>query len=61
MPQERLEESRRQEVFRALVEAQDQGVGVVGSRKEVAKRFGLSDRQVRRIEEEGLAHQWPPL
>jgi hypothetical protein len=61
MSEERLVESRRQEVFRALVEAQDRGVGVVGSRKEVAKRFGLSDRQIRQIEHEGLNNDWPPL
>jgi hypothetical protein len=30
MPEERLAESRRQEVFRALVEAQDRGRGWSG-------------------------------
>jgi hypothetical protein len=37
------------------------GMGVVRSRKEVAERFGISDREVRRIEEEGIDGGWPPL
>jgi hypothetical protein len=45
----------RKAVFLALVEAQDAGRGVVLSRKEVAERFGIADREVRRIEQEGLA------
>ncbi len=56
-----LAEGQRQEVFLALVTAQDQGVGVVKSRKGVAETFGLTDRQVRQIEAEGLEAGWPPL
>jgi hypothetical protein len=51
----------RMEAFRALVEAQDGGEGVVESRKAVAKRFGLTRRQLLRIEAEGLDAGWPPL
>ena len=51
----------RKAVFLALVAAQDMGMGVVRSRKEVAEQFGLSDREVRRIEQEGLDAGWPPL
>ena len=51
----RLSEEERKAVFLALVEAQDAGRGVVLSRKEVAERFGITDREVRRIEQEGLA------
>ena len=51
----------RKAVFLALVEAQDAGRGVVLSRKEVAERFGITDREVRRIEQEGLDASWPPL
>jgi len=57
----RLSEDERRAVFLALVAAQDMGMGVVRSRKEVAGQFGLSDREVRRIEEEGLDAGWPPL
>ena len=56
-----LPEPRRQEVFLALVEAQDQGTAVAQSRKLIAERFGLSENQIREIEREGLDRQWPPL
>ena len=56
-----LSEARRKEIFSALVEAQDQKMTVAESRKEVAKRFGLSLSQVRKIEQEGLDNDWPPL
>jgi hypothetical protein len=54
-------ESRRMEIFQALVETQDQDVGVAQSRKLVADRFGVSESQVKRIEQEGLDNEWPPL
>jgi hypothetical protein len=52
---------RRQDIFRALVESQDGGLTVVASRAEVARRFSVTEEQVREIEREGLANQWPPL
>jgi hypothetical protein len=54
-------EARRMEIFQALVEAQDQAVGVAKSRQLVADRFGVSELQVREIEQEGLDREWPPL
>jgi hypothetical protein len=54
-------EALRKEIFMALVEAQDRNVGVARSRQLVAEQFGLSESQVRMIEEEGLDHEWPPL
>ena len=59
--EEATSESRRKEIFLALVEAQDQDIGVVKSRKVIADRFGLSEGQVKMIEEEGLRLEWPPL
>lgn len=56
-----LPESRRQEVFLALVEAQDQEMTVAQSRKVIAERFSLTVNQVMEIEREGLDRQWPPL
>ena len=56
-----LSEFQRKEIFRALVDVQDKGSSVLQSRKEVAKHFRVSDKQVRQIEEEGLEHEWPPL
>jgi hypothetical protein len=54
-------EARRKEIFLALVEAQDQDMGVVRSRKVVADRFGVTESLVKMIEEEGLRLEWPPL
>ena len=54
-------EARRMEIFQALVEAQDQEVGVAKLRQIVADRFGVSELQVRQIEQEGLDREWPPL
>jgi hypothetical protein len=51
----------RQTIFRALVEAQDTGLSVAASRAEVARRFSVSEDDVKDIEREGLANQWPPL
>lgn len=56
-----LPEERRKEIFLALVDAQDQAINVVQSRKLVAEKFGVTDRQVQQIEREGLDNGWPPL
>ncbi len=56
-----LSQTERMEVFQALVEAQDQNMTVTQSRKTVAERFGINEEQVRRIEQEGLDGDWPPL
>ena len=54
-------ESRRKEVFLALVTAQDGDMPVAQSRKEIAQRFGITEAEVVRIEREGLDNNWPPL
>ena len=56
-----MPEERRKEIFLALVETQDQQVGVSQSRKVIADRFAVSEELVRQIEREGLDRQWPPL
>jgi hypothetical protein len=65
MPQreaeEPLSEPRRMEIFQALVEAQDQEMSVPQSRKFISERYGISESQLRQIEQEGLDRQWPPL
>jgi hypothetical protein len=58
---EPLPEERRKEIFLALVDAQDHDVPVLQSRQIVARRFGVTDSQVRQIEREGLDNGWPPL
>jgi len=56
-----LTEDRRKEIFLAIVEAQDHEMDVAQSRKLVGQRFEVSESQVRQIEREGMAQQWPPL
>lgn len=59
--EELLPETRRKEIFMALVETQDKRVGVARSRQVVAGQFAVSVDQVRQIEQEGLDCEWPPL
>jgi hypothetical protein len=56
-----LPEPRRKNIFLILVVAQDNGASVAESRAIVAKRFGVTEQQIRRVEQEGLDNQWPPL
>jgi len=62
MRAKRLTLQQRREIFSALVAAQDQGTMTVSeSRKHIIDQFGISDVQLRQIEEEGLDKEWPPL
>jgi hypothetical protein len=56
-----LSQPERMEVFLALVDAQDRDMTVAQSRKAVAERFRIEQEQLRRIEQEGLDGNWPPL
>jgi dihydrodipicolinate synthase/N-acetylneuraminate lyase len=56
-----LTQAERMSIFQALVEAQDGKAPVPESRRAMAQRFGVSDEQVRHIEEEGLLGLWAPL
>ena len=56
-----LSTEERKAIFLALVQAQDADMNVIRSRKAIAEQFGLSDQQVKRIEQEGLEGNWPPL
>jgi len=60
-PADEPAEDRRKEIFRALVEAQDQEMSVAQSRKLISERFQVSEAEVRKIEREGLEGLWPPL
>jgi hypothetical protein len=61
MPDRPLSEEERKEVFFALVHAQDHEMEVAQSGLHVAARYGVSRRQIREIEREGLDYRWPPL
>jgi hypothetical protein len=56
-----IPEERRREIFRALVAAQDGGLIVSQSRRVIASEFGVTRKQLQRIEEEGIDGEWPPL
>lgn len=56
-----MPETRRKEIFLALVAAQDHNLSVAQSRQEIARRFGISEGQLKQIEREGLDNTWPPL
>ena len=56
-----LSELVRKEIFSALVEAQDQEMPVAQSRREIARRFSISEEELRAIEREGLDNNWPPF
>lgn len=57
-----LATDERKDVFLALVKAQDEGdATVLQSRKNIAKEFGITEREVKKIEEEGIDGNWPPL
>jgi hypothetical protein len=56
-----LSEPVRKEIFSALVEAQDQEMPVAQSRREISRRFSISEEELRAIEREGLDNNWPPF
>lgn len=56
-----LPEDTRKELFQALVSIQDRGTSVEDSRNQVAGQFQTAVEEVRNIEREGIAKQWPPL
>ena len=58
---ELLPEETRKDLFRTLVEVQDQGSTVEDSRRQVAEQFLIAVDDVRGIEQEGITNQWPPL
>jgi hypothetical protein len=60
-PEVELPLDQRQAIFLALVESQDGGMNVATSRTEIARRFSVTENQVKDIEREGLSNQWPPL
>jgi len=58
---EPLTEDQRKEVFRTLVEVQDQGASVDDSRTRTAAQFSIEVAELGSIEREGIAEQWAPL
>jgi hypothetical protein len=62
MRSKRLTVQQKKEIFMHLVSTQDSGeLSVSQSRQAVIKDHGITDAQLRQIEEEGLEKEWPPL
>jgi hypothetical protein len=57
----RINVGQRREIFEALVATQDRINDVPRSRELITKRFGITESQLRQIEDEGIERQWPPL
>ena len=56
-----LMEEQRREVFRTLVELQDQGWSAQESRRQIADQFAIAVAVLADVEREGIGKQWPPL
>lgn len=54
-------EDKRKDIFRALVELQDNGCATQPSRIQIADQFGISIAEIQHVEREGIAKKWPPL
>ncbi|GBD35422.1 hypothetical protein HRbin36_00534 [bacterium HR36] len=61
MVAKRLTVAQRKEIFRELVEIQDSLQDVRKSRQLIMEKHHITDRQLRKIEDEGIRRQWPPL
>ncbi len=56
-----LTTEQRKAIFLNLVEEQDKLCNVRKSYETVTDRFDITEAELRRIEEEGLEKEWPPL
>lgn len=62
MRPKRLSVEERKEIFYTLVTTQDGGgLSVAESREKTSKQYGITDAQLKQIEEEGMENEWPPL
>jgi hypothetical protein len=61
MHDEPLPDVRRRELFSDLIHAQDEGMSPAASRMKAARRYGLTEAEVRDVEDEGVDAGWQPL
>jgi acetyl-CoA acetyltransferase len=57
----KLNAASKKEIFRDLVNLQDETKDVARSREMIMERHGVTREQLKRIEEEGIEGEWPPL
>jgi hypothetical protein len=56
-----LSTEQRKAIFLNLVEEQDKLCNVRKSYETITERWDITEAELRRIEEEGLDKEWPPL
>lgn len=62
MTAKRLTIQQRREIFRALVETQDEGrLSVADSLQHICQEYAITEEVLRQIQEEGIDKEWPPL
>jgi hypothetical protein len=61
MSTKRLTLQQRRDIFRDLVATQDMGMPVRKSYQIVTEKFGITEPQLKQIEDEGIEREWPPL
>jgi len=54
-------QEQQKEIFLKLVEAQDAGLSVEQSRRQMCETFAIALEELLDIEQQGRVHQWPPL
>lgn len=53
---------QRQMIFKTLVDLQDrQQMSIPDTIRQVSEQFGITEMQVRHIQDEGIDAEWPPL
>lgn len=52
---------KRREIFLTVAQAQDEGQSVEQARHATAKKYAVTEAQVKAIEAEGADNDWPPL
>jgi hypothetical protein len=62
MASRRLTIQQRKDIFHALVAVQDLGtMSIPESFEHVSKQFDVTEALVRKIADEGIEKEWPPL
>lgn len=62
MRADRMTLKQRQTIFKTLVDLQDrQQMSIPDTIRNVGEQFGITELQVRHIQDEGIEAEWPPL
>lgn len=62
MRADRMTLKQRQSIFKSLVDLQDRNqMSIPDSLKSVSEEYGITELQLRKIQDEGIDAEWPPL